>query len=429
MNLRNVRRIYLDHASATPIHPVAQRTIAQFSARYANPGALHAEAVEAKHALERARERIAAHLGSKAREIIFTSGLTEGNALAIVGAARALERTRRTLQGTHWLTSDIEHSSVLESFAEVERMGGRVTHIPPDKHGRIQPERVASLLSQETVFVSVGWANNELGVVQPLSRIARVLRAYEKKHAAGRPRSAMPRIQLHSDAGQGPIYLSPNVHTLGVDLFSVGSGKLYGPRGVGCLYVGTKATIAPIHFGGGQQRGLRPGTEDPILAAGFMSAFDQIARSRAAESHRAAKLRDELAKQIGVLYPQAVLNGDLQRSLPHMLNVSFPGEQTGEYLALRFDRLGVALSTKSTCREGEAASHVVEALEKAASTTSVKLSVGAPAGAATTASTFRPWRAQNTLRFSLGPTTTAADLKYVVAALQRIIPTVPTPKR
>ena len=390
------KRIYLDYASATPVHPAALDAVYKASAIFANPGGLHADSVEAKELLQTSRGRIASQLGAKAREVIFTSGLTESNALAILGTARKLEFLKsdlkkyqgRTLVNTHWLVSAIEHSSVLECFAEIERQGGEVTHIEPDANGLIAADVVAKKLRPETVFVSVGWANNEIGTIQPLSAISRAIRIYEKKHKTG--------ISFHSDGGQAPLYIAPQVHTLGVDLLSLGSGKLYGPRGIGCLYTGTRARLSAVSFGGGQERGLRSGTEDVALAAGFAEALDIVARERSEESKHVKKLRDDLAREIVARIQGALVNGSLKHSLPHMLNISIPGAKSGEYLALRLDHLGISLSTKSACREGEAASHVIAAL-------------GGP-----------QWRAKNTLRFSLGAMTTAKDIKRVIDVLQEV---------
>lgn len=392
------RRVYADYASATPVHPKALAAAHKAASIFANPGGMHAEGVQAKRVLEQARENIAHELACKSRELVFTSGLTESNALAVVGTARALERVHRSLAGTHWLVSSIEHASVLESFAEVERMGGEVSYIEPEQSGVVRAERVAALLKKETVFVSVGWANNELGTVQPLSRIAQVIRAHERAHGTN--------VLFHADAGQAPVYLVPHVHTLGVDLFSLGSGKLYGPRGIGALYIGGKASVASLFFGGAQERGVRPGTEEPALATGFAEALRVLAPLRKKEAKRIEALRDELAKQLKTRYPNIVINGDLRRALPHMLNISVPGERTGEYLALRFDRLGVALSTKSACKEGEAASHVVASLVEAETRAG---DVAAPS-----------WKAVNTLRFSLGLATTRAAIRRMLKVAEAV---------
>jgi cysteine desulfurase len=389
------KRIYLDYASATPADMKALEAAQRESAFFGNPGGIHQDSVDATASLTRSRGRIAAHLGCKAREIVFTSGLTESNGLAILGAARAIEARKRSLKDTHWLVSSIEHSSVLECFAEIERQGGTVDYIEPDKNGSITTQAVEKKLRPETVFVSVGWGNNEIGVVQPLADIARVLRLYERRHKA--------HIIFHSDAGQAPLYLSPNVHSLKVDLLSLGSGKLYGPRGSGCLYTGTRADLAAVSFGGGQERGLRSGTEDVALAAGFAEAFDIVKSERAAEAKRLRKLRDDFARELIARIPGTLQNGTAKHMLPHMLNVSIPGKKTGEYLVLQLDRAGFSLSTKSACREGEASSRVVEALGVAE---------GAPKA---------DWRAKNTLRFSLGRDTTAKDLKRLIEALAPLV--------
>jgi cysteine desulfurase len=275
----------------------------------------------------------------------------------------------------------------------VECLGGIVTHVEPDGRGIVDSARVARALRHETVFVSVGWANNEIGVIQPLADIARAIRSHE--HANG------TRVLFHADAGQGPLYKTPYVHTLGVDLFSLGSGKLYGPRGVGALYVSNRAELAPLILGGNQERGMRAGTESPALAAGFAEAFAAIASERAREARRLAKLRDALARDILRAIPGAVLNGDLAHALPHMLNVSIP-QISGEYLVLSLDRRGISAATKSACEEGAAESHVVAAL--------IPGEVGKES-----------WRAANTVRFSLGRDTSERDVRRVRHILSDVV--------
>lgn len=354
-----------------------------------NPGAIHREAVEAKHALQNARERIAKLLAVKPREILFTSGLTEANNLAIVGFAKQLERTRRTLAGTHWIVSSIEHSSVLACFGEVERMGGKVTHLDPDHRGLFSAERVAAALTPETVFISIGWANNEIGTIQPVRDIAAHIREHEKRHART--------VLFHTDAGQAPLYLSSTVHSLGVDLMALGSNKLYGPHGIGALYVSNRVALAPVLFGGPQERGLRAGTENVALAAGFACAFECIAVERERESRRLRKIRDDLARDIEKRVLGALVNGDIRHALPHMLNISIPNIAS-EYLALALDARGFALSTKSACREGEESrSHVVAALPG------------------------DEWRAAHTLRISCGRDTRASDAGRLVQAILAIL--------
>lgn len=374
--------------------PEAARAVARALSVFGNPGATHSEGQKAKDLLQRSRESIASALACKARELVFTSGLTEANNLAILGLARQIHQGN-TLMDTHWIVSSIEHDAVLECFAEVERLGGKVTHVDPDATGIISAASIARTLRKETTLVSVGWGNNEIGVVQPLREISRVIREHEKKQGTV--------VAFHSDAGQAPLYLHPSVHTLGVDLFALGSGKLYGPRGIGTLYISNRVTLAPILLGGGQERGIRAGTEEPALAAGFASAVEAMAKVREKESRRLQKLRDELAAKIVARFPGAVPNGpvslaagtDLKRCLPHILNISMP-DIHAEYIVLALDRKGIAISTKSACNEGDTSSHVVAAL-------------GGP-----------EWRAKNTLRFSLGRSTRGDHVVKLLAALTKV---------
>lgn len=386
------KRVYLDYASSTPPLAAALRAMHAAEALTGNPGAIHAEGVAAKKALEDARGSTAQELGCKAREVLFTSGLTESNNLAVLGLARRLSIEQRFL-GTHWVVSSIEHDAVLQSFAEVERQGGIVTHIDPDERGIISPETVVRAVRPETVLVSVGWANNEIGTVQPLRDIARAVR--EKNTVT----------LIHSDAGQAPLYCAPHVHTLGVDLFSFGSNKLYGPHGIGALYVSGRAELAARIFGGKQERGLRAGTENVALAAGFAEALRQAGKERVRETERLRVLRDALAQGIAAQVPQAVVNGDMRHTLPHMLNISIPNVSS-EYVTLALDHAGVAVSTKSACREGEESrSHVVAALA---------LIGGKERGG-------EPWRAQNTFRFSLGKETGRSDVEQALRTLVRVL--------
>lgn len=382
-------RIYMDYASATPVLPEVARAVAEAERLIGNPGALHKEGVEAAEALEAARTALARELGCKSRELIFTSGGTEANNLAIIGYARKLMSVRRTLEGTHWIVASIEHPSVLGAFGEVERMGGTVLWLAPDEAGMYHSDAVAAALRKDTVCVSIGWANSEIGVVQPLSKIARVVREHERTHSTT--------VLFHSDAGQAPLYLSTTVHSLGVDVLSLDPGKFHGPRGIGILYIGKDVQLSSIVSGGSQERGLRPGTESVALISGAAVALSHAARAREAESRRVQKLRDTLLCELQSNIPALVVNGDIAHALPHLLNISIPGIQS-EYVVLALDHAGIAISTKSACREGEERqSHVVEAL-----------------GGDT-------WRAGTTLRFSLGSGTTSRDALRAARELSRIV--------
>lgn len=379
------KRVYFDYASATPVAREARRAVENTAKLFGNPGAIHADGVIAANTLEAAREKIARELACKAREVIFTSGGTEGNNIAIFGVARKMLLKGQDLSKTHWAVSSIEHPSVLECFMEIERLGGKVTHIDPDERGTITVDAVLAAVKKHTTLVSIGWANHEIGTVQPIRDIARAL---VEKH---------PETLLHTDAGQAPLYMAPHVHTLGVDLMTLDSGKLYGPRGVGSLYLSNRVEAASVMFGGGQERGLRPGTENIALAAGFAEAFQGIARERSGEAGRVQVLRDTFLKNIVARLPEVVVNGDVKRALPSLLNISVAGIQS-EYVTLQLDAQGISISTKSACREGEnRRSHVVDAL-------------GGP-----------QWRAENTLRFSLGRETTAADTERAFEALVSIL--------
>jgi len=403
------KRIYLDYASAPPVLSEAIRRMREVESLVGNPGAIHAEGVTAKKCLDDSRKRIAELLGCKAREIVFTSGLTEANNLAILGFARELSTrlnlveqgsTLCSLKGTHWIVSSIEHDSVLECFAEIERMGGSVSHVEPDERGLILPESVLVALRLETVFVSVGWANNEIGIVQPLAKIVRTLRDFEEKQ--GRP------VVFHTDAGQAPLYLPTLINSLGVDLLSLGGNKLYGPHGIGALYLSSRVALAPVVVGGKQERGLRAGTESAALAAGFAAAFEVVAKERRSETERLQKLRDDLAREIVARIPGTIVNGALDHALPHMLNVSIP-DISSEYVTLALDSAGIAVSTKSACREGEERmSHVV-------------LALGDAKNAAPSVALAKEERASNTIRFSLGRETTMANVRNVASVLCEVI--------
>lgn len=409
MGLFRKRRIYLDYASAPPVAPEAREAMREAEELLGNPGAIHAEGVAAKKLLEDSRARIASLLGCKARELVFTSGLTESNNLAILGCARYIwtRRARHTgepLNGTHWIVSAIEHDSVLACFGEIERMGGAVTFVDPDARGVVLPELVKRALRPETVFVSVGWANNEIGAIQPLGKIALAIRNRMVELGS----KSLP--VFHSDAGQAPLYLPTLARNLGVDLLSLGGNKLYGPHGIGALYVKKGTALAPLVLGGKQEHGARAGTESVALAAGFAAAFEAVARERDSESKRLQKLRRELARELAARIPDLVVNGEPEHALPHMLNVSIP-DINAEYVALALDHAGIAVSTKSACREGEASSsHVVEALERAG---------GGKEGK-------RDWRAQNTLRFSLGRGVAARDIIRTVKTLAGVVQTART---
>lgn len=390
-------RIYLDHAASTPICAQARHAQRRAENAFANPGSIHADGVAARRYLDDARAVIASELAVKPRQVVFTSGSTEANNLALLGIAERVGRERGSLSGTHWIVSAIEHPSVLQCFSEIERRGGSVTHLEPDERGIIAPPVLARALRPETALISIGWANHEVGTVQPLRALARAISEFAERTGSSKP-------LFHSDMGQAPLYLPPQVHTLGLDLAVLGSGKLYGPRGIAALYVADSAQLVPLMHGGGQERGLRPGTEDVALTAGFAAALAEAGRIRTAERHRVQALRDTLAAEIGSRLDGAVINTPLAHALPHLLNISLPGT-SGEYAVLALDRAGIAVSTRSACSAGEKRSPVVMALAEAA---------GSPVEIADA-------RASSTIRFSFGRGSAQSDIRRVIDALIPIV--------
>lgn len=381
-------RVYLDYAAATPVRAEALASVVHAVQLVGNPGGLHKESVEAKKVLSDARAGVARVLGATAREVVFVSGATEANNLAIRGRAQYILRERGSLSGTHWITSAIEHDAVLQPLAEIERLGGTITHIDPNAHGILTSESVSRALRSETVFISIGWSNSEIGTVQSIAQIAACVRAHEARFGT--------RVVFHSDAGQAPLYEKTTFRSLGVDLLSVDSGKLYGPRGIGALVLASGVPIEPIIFGGAQESGMRPGTENVALAAGFSVALAMLLNERESEAHRAARLRDLLYTGLSEKIPTIIRNGT-RDVLPHILNITIPGIST-EYFVLSLDAAGFAVSTKSACREGKAGrSHVVEALGDF-DAVSVET------------------RAAHTVRFSLGHATTEDDIRRCVTA-------------
>jgi cysteine desulfurase len=321
--------VYLDYAATTPVDPaVAQAMMRCLTAdgTFANPSSSHAPGRAAALLIERARAQIAALIGAEAEEIVFTSGATESNNLAVLGLARA-----NANRGRHIVTSRIEHKAVLDPCRRLEREGFRVTYVDPDACGRIAPERVAAALRPDTVLVSIMHVNNETGVIEDVAAIGAVCRRQG--------------ITFHTDAAQSAGRVELDVAILPIDLLSLTAHKIYGPKGVGALYVrkAARALLRPQSFGGGQERGLRPGTLPTHQIVGFGLAAELAARGLRADNERLAGLGDRLWNGIsragGVL-----LNGGSAPRVPQILNVSFE-EVEGESLvaALRSIAVSTAL--------------------------------------------------------------------------------------
>ncbi len=394
------KRIYLDYASGTPVLKEAREAYLAALEHFGNPGSMHGEGVRAEAILSEAREKVAAHLAVKARDIVFLSGGSEANALALLGSAAQWEKDGIPLHSVHAVVSAIEHASTLACFGELERRGVSVAYLPPNAKGIITQDTLASALTPETRLVSIGLANGEIGIVQPLSALSRVILEHEAAHGTS--------VTFHTDAGQAPLYRASQPHSLGVDLMTLDAGKMYAPRGVGALFVGERARIAPLILGGGQERALRAGTENVAGVAAFAAALSTLAGERKAEEKRVAAARDVLLTALSKGIPDLVVNGAIEHSLPHILNVSIIGVST-EYLTLALDAEGIAVSTKSACKEGEESrSHVVEALLIRGGEDS--------------------WRPAHTLRFSLGRHTTEKDAARAGERVVRIVSRLRTEK-
>jgi cysteine desulfurase len=402
------KRIYLDHAATTPIDKRVLSVMQKISSEaYGNPSSIHKEGVEAKKVLSEARKDIADCIGANPDEIIFTSGGTESNNLAIFGAVNLpphlsppLEQGRRTdvdgrspslssegRVGVGWfphiIVSSIEHPSVLECVRELEKRGAEVTYVPVGNDGIVSPKDVKEALRENTALVSVMYANNEIGTIQPIAEIAKVIR-----HSKSKP-------LFHTDACQAANYLDMNVLRLGVDLMTFNASKMYGPKGVGALFVKRGIKISPVIFGGGQEKGIRSGTENVAGVKGFAEAMRITERMKAKESARLTKLRDLFIKEILKKIPAAVLNGNAENRLPNNVNISISDIDAESYV-ISLDARGIAASTGSACaniaHDGKV-SHVVESLG------------------------FGRDRAASSLRFTLGRNTTKEEVEKAVKVL------------
>jgi cysteine desulfurase len=342
-----------------------------------NPSSLHAEGRRARAALDRARDRVAAVLGVHRKEIVFTGSGSESDNLALIGAVRALGR-----RGGHIVTSAIEHHAVLHAVDALRDDGYDVTVLGVDERGLVDPHAFAGALRDDTLIASVMYANNELGVVQPIAELA----------AAARARGVL----FHTDAVQAPAWLPVAPAALGVDLLSLAAHKFYGPKGVGVLYARSGVAVAPAVHGGGQEFGRRSGTENLAGIVGFAAALERADAGRSERAARVGALRDRLEAGLLASIPDVRINGAGAPRLPSISNVSFAGLDAESLLA-RFDLEGLAVSSGSACTSGVAEpSHVVAALG------------------------IDPRWHGGVIRFSLGESTIDEEIGRVLALVPRI---------
>jgi cysteine desulfurase len=373
-----MKRIYLDHAATTPVDKrVLKAMQPYFDREFGNASSLYHHGQQARIALENARKRVARTIRADPEEIVFNSGGTESDNTALVGVAMAGRES-----GNHIITTKIEHHAILETCHFLEKQGFRVTYLDVDRNGLVSPRDVERALTDKTLLVSVMHVNNEIGTIQPLEEIGRICRK------SG--------VYFHTDAVQGFGKLPIDVRKMNIDLLTASSHKIYGPKGVGLLFVRKGVKLEPLVHGGNHENNKRAGTENISGIVGFAKACEIAGKGMGSEAKSLVELRERLIR--GVLkIPKSYLNGHPERRLPGNANFRFDGVE-GEALILRLDALGIEASTGSACSSRELKpSHVL---------TSIGL---------------KPEQAHGSLRISLGRSTTQKDIDYVIEKLPGVI--------
>lgn len=390
-----MKPIYLDHASTTPVAKAVLKAMTPyFSAHAGNPSSFHSVGLVAKNAVASARASVAKLLNAHEDEIIFTSGGTESDNLAVIGVPRAYAKSIRETHGAeakpHVITSVIEHHAVLEPLLHAQKIGDiELTTIGVDREGRVNPRDIVNAIKPTTVLVSIMSANNEIGTIEPIQEIGKVLLAYRKER-----KTAFP--FFHTDACQSAGALEINVEVLHTDLLTMSASKIYGPKGVGVLYVRRGTKVEPLVRGGGQERGIRSGTENVAGIVGLAKAFELACAHREKENARLTNLRDRLIKGL-LAIPKSRLNGHVTERLPNNVNVSFLDIE-GEAAVLYLDAKGIMTSTGSACASTSLdPSHVI-------------LATGLSYEAA-----------HGSIRFTLGASTTKRDIDYVIKVMPGIV--------
>jgi len=374
-----IKYIYLDHSATTPVHPeVMEAMLPFFRESYGNPSSIHAAGRKAREALAEAREKVATLIGASPEEIIFTSGGTEADNLAVRGIAYAREH-----KGNHIITTAVEHHAVLNTCTYLEGKGFEVTYLSVDRDGLIDPDDVARAITERTVLVSVMHGNNEIGTIEPIAEIATVLRDRD--------------VIFHTDAVQTVGKIPVDVNVLGVDLMTLSGHKIYGPKGIGALYLRKGTKIVPTLYGGHQERGLRHGTENVAAVVGFGKACEVAAREDVSQMETLKGLRDHLATRVTGESEDVYRNGHQVRRLPHILNVSFEGIEA-ESIVRELDKKGIAISAGSACTSDSVEiSHVITALA------------------------IPRHIAKGSVRFSLGRDTTVEDIDYTADMVAEVV--------
>lgn len=372
--ISSVQRFYFDHNATTPVAPeILETVVASLREVYGNASSIHHFGQMAKQRLEMARRQTAALLQCRPQEIVFTSGGTEADNLAVLGVVRQSSRASK-----HVITTSIEHPAVLNACAALEREGVQVTYVPAGPDGMIDPDEIRRALRQNTVLVSVMHANNELGTLQAIADIARITRS------AG--------VYLHSDGVQACGKIPVDVNTLGVDLYSISAHKMYAPKGVGALFVRQGTQISPITFGGHHERERRPGTEN-VPGAVALGRAAELAAKNIDDGARVGVLRDRLERGILAQVPSSGVNGSRAARTPNTTNIFFD-HLDGEAMVIALDLRGFAVSTGAACSSGAVEpSHVLTAMG------------------------LSPERARASIRFSLGRANTPEQVDALIEAV------------
>ncbi|MGE5197837.1 MAG: cysteine desulfurase NifS [Deltaproteobacteria bacterium] len=374
-----MKKIYLDYAATTPCDPqVLESLQPYFFEKFGNPSSIHSFGQEAKKGVEDSREILAAFLGSRPEEIVFTSGGTESNNFAIKGVAYAMQK-----KGNHIVTSDVEHHAVTEPCKFLEKMGFKVTFVKVDKYGMVDPADIKKALTDKTILVSVMHANNEIGTIEPIPEIGRLCREKE--------------IYFHTDAVQTVGHIPVNVNELNVDLLSLSAHKFYGPKGVGAIYIRKGTRIETFLHGGGQERSRRGSTHNTPGIVGLGKAVELCREKMQKEGEFQIRLRDKLIRELPAKIPEIYLNGHPTKRLPNNVNFSVKYIE-GESMLLNLDMLGIAASTGSACTS--------ESLEPS----HVLLATG-----------LTHEIAHGSLRFSLGRWSKEEDIDYLLEQLPQIV--------
>jgi len=386
--------IYLDYAATTPVDPQVIKIMRPYYNRYfGNPSSLHQAGRRAAQAISQARQTVAKILNAQTQEIIFTAGGTESDNLAIWGVTNQFINQAKNY---HLITSQIEHPAILKTFKALEDKGFQVTYLAVNKFGLIDPQQLMKALQPNTILVSIIYANNEVGTIQPISEMANVIKNYHHIQQVDKISRQPAYPVFHTDACQAAGYLNLNVTKLGVDLMTLNGSKIYGPKQSGILYKREAIKLTPLLYGGNQEKALRPGTENVPAIVGFAQALKIAEQIKVKERLRLEKLRDYLIKHLTQI-PETFLNGHPQKRLPNNVNITFKRIE-GESIVLKLDAYGICVSSGSACHSlSLEPSHVLLAMGQ------------------------KYEDAHGSIRFSLGKKTSKEDLDKVIKLLPKIV--------